>query len=238
MSADGSEVAFVTTAVSNLVLRLEEEERAVNPAARGLQVAVRHLDSDAPNSSATTYRGGSQTEEPVRGGSGSRVRGQPERAAAIPEQLRRRLDQRRRLDRRVDGGGHRRTGSVPAPRRLRRRLHRAAVAAGGRPGAPTRRVTGGSDPLAPACVASAEQVLPEPPNLADPCQGPFETAGGLFGALPGLWTGSTEWDYVPQLSSDGDTVAFLATARFIASGEELRSAETLTTSTSRTCRTG
>ena len=52
ISADGDEVAFVTTAVSNLVRypKLEEEEegqgKAPAPHAPALQVAVRYLDSD------------------------------------------------------------------------------------------------------------------------------------------------------------------------------------------------
>ncbi len=40
-----------------------------------------------------------------------------------------------------------------------------------------------------------------------------------------MWTLGTNEDFVPQLSADGRTVAFLATAREVASGEELNIAE-------------
>lgn len=219
LSADGGEVVFVTTAVSDL-------DGPEGPPLPRMQVLVRHLESKRTELISTTYRGGSQTEEPVVGETGAVFVGSPNEPLPFPSSYGGASisadgstvawmgadigEQAPFLPREGFGGDY----TEPLWRRVEE------------PGAPTRRVTGGSDPLAPACVASAEQVLPEPPNLADPCQGPFETAGGLFGALPGLWTGSTEWDYVPQLSSDGDTVAFLATARFIASGEELRSAET------------
>ena len=43
---------------------------------------------------------------------------------------------------------------------------------------PTRRVTGGSDPLSPACQASGESVLPSVESLGDPCQGPSTRPGG------------------------------------------------------------
>lgn len=71
--------------------------------------------------------------------------------------------------------------------------------------APTRRITGGSDPADPACAAGGERNLAEPTASPDPCQGPFRTQA------PGVWTGGTG-DPVPQLSADGSTVAFLAQA--------------------------
>jgi Tol biopolymer transport system component len=89
---------------------------------------------------------------------------------------------------------------------------------------PTRRVTGGSDPSSPFCQASGETQLSTPSTLSDPCQGPFDTSGGA-GGVPGLWTLGSEADYVPQLSGNGMTVAFLATAREVASGEELKVGE-------------
>jgi hypothetical protein len=72
------------------------------------------------------------------------------------------------------------------------------------PSAPTRRIVGGGDPLAPGC----------PPNgtLADPaCQGPFP---GIFAKGPGNaaegWLGSEgAIDGVPQLSADGREVALI-----------------------------
>jgi hypothetical protein len=86
------------------------------------------------------------------------------------------------------------------------------------PAAPIRRITGGSDPTNPLCVASGEQSLPGRLSPSDPCAGPFEhyldePGVGLWGAKVG------QADYVPQLSANGMTVAFLTGARELASGE-------------------
>lgn len=87
------------------------------------------------------------------------------------------------------------------------------------PGAPIRRITGGSDPTSPSCVASGEQEIPEKfISPLDPCTGPFEhyleNAEGLWGSKAGFA------DFVPQLSANGETVAFITGARELASGEE------------------
>jgi Tol biopolymer transport system component len=88
------------------------------------------------------------------------------------------------------------------------------------PGAPVRRVTGGSDPESPVCVASGEQAIPEElPSPLDPCSGPFERfppdpePEGLEGSKAG------HIDFVPQLSANGETVVFVTGARELASGE-------------------
>lgn len=86
---------------------------------------------------------------------------------------------------------------------------------------PTERVTGGSDPLDPECIASGETVLPQPEDqsAADPCQGPFEvqvTEGGGNGSI-GIWPEGVG-DFVPRLSADGYTVAFLSEALPVAFG--------------------
>jgi hypothetical protein len=78
------------------------------------------------------------------------------------------------------------------------------------PGARTRLVTGGSDPENPMCGASGESSLPEPLSLSDPCQGPFWLDFGE--ETPGIWKGGQPDDFVPRLSGDGYTVAFLAQA--------------------------
>ncbi len=76
------------------------------------------------------------------------------------------------------------------------------------PGEPARRVTGGSDPESPGCLAGPESQLPGKPAPGDPCQGPFATqVTGI-----GIWNNVQESDYIPRLSADGDYVAFLASA--------------------------
>ncbi len=62
-----------------------------------------------------------------------------------------------------------------------------------------------------------------PLTLADPCQGPFDPTYTEEGTL-GIWAlGSTEGDYLPQLSANGQVVAFLSSAREIAAGEAFTS---------------
>jgi len=82
------------------------------------------------------------------------------------------------------------------------------------PANPIRRVTGGSDPTNPACIASGETELPERQLPSDPCQGPFPSndPGGMWGGGIG--------DTVPQLSANGETVAFLSTATPLALGAD------------------
>jgi WD40-like Beta Propeller Repeat len=83
------------------------------------------------------------------------------------------------------------------------------------PEGPTRRVTGGSDPTNPACVASGQLVLPSTPSLSDPCQGPFVTE-----RTNGPWRTEVEGegDVVPRLSKNGEMVAFIANAPLVSSG--------------------
>jgi hypothetical protein len=78
----------------------------------------------------------------------------------------------------------------------------------------TRRVSGGSDPTNPACVASGETVLLVKASSSDPCQGPFATEQEF-----GVWSGEVpEADALPRLSADGYTVAFLASAPLVSQG--------------------
>ncbi len=81
------------------------------------------------------------------------------------------------------------------------------------PMAPTRRVTGGSEPENPACAASEESEIPTGSGSpADPCQGPFvHEAEGIDAA-------GVRAQPVPQLSADGYTVAFLGTASLVSLG--------------------
>ncbi|HYB24224.1 MAG TPA: hypothetical protein VED41_10530, partial [Solirubrobacteraceae bacterium] len=88
------------------------------------------------------------------------------------------------------------------------------------PTAPTLRVTGGSEPDSQLCIASGEQELPQSPSTLDPCQGPF----GDY-EQNNYFVNPTSGNVVPQLSADGDTVAFLASAREVAAEQELKSTE-------------
>jgi hypothetical protein len=87
--------------------------------------------------------------------------------------------------------------------------------------APTLRVTGGSEPENPLCAASGETQLSSSPSLLDPCQGPF----ALQGQPEFYLLNTTNGNFVPQLSENGDTVAFLASAREVAAGQEVLSSE-------------
>jgi hypothetical protein len=82
-------------------------------------------------------------------------------------------------------------------------------------------VTGGSEPENPLCVASGETQLSLTSSLLDPCQGPFAVQG-----LPEFYlVNTTNGNFVPQLSKHGDTVAFLASAREVAAGQEILNSE-------------
>jgi WD40-like Beta Propeller Repeat len=88
---------------------------------------------------------------------------------------------------------------------------------------PTERVTGGSDPNDSACAASGETVLPpiSGQSASDPCQGPFRVElSATRGGSEGIWSESDsgEADFVPRLSADGYTVAFIASAVPVALG--------------------
>jgi dipeptidyl aminopeptidase/acylaminoacyl peptidase len=82
---------------------------------------------------------------------------------------------------------------------------------------PTRPITGGSDPANPACKASGETVLPGAASPSDPCQGPFATPEG---ELSGIWAGGGFGELQPRLSADGYTVAFTAQAPLVSLGND------------------
>jgi hypothetical protein len=82
---------------------------------------------------------------------------------------------------------------------------------------PTRRVSGGSDPTNPACLASGETALPPNDSLSNPCQGPFVTESEFGVWSSGLVAGA---DALPRLSRDGYRVAFIATAPLVSQGSD------------------
>ncbi len=203
LSADGRRVVFVTRAPSDLTSGPGGSTEG-EPTPAG-QIVLRNLDSLETTlvSVERDPESGAMTDLPVVGGAVVAVSGLPLPGAAIsgdgttvawlgghlPAQVPLLNDERERiigLD-----------GVQPYDEPLWRR-----VADG--PGAPTRRMVGGGDPLAPGC--------PPDGTLADPsCQGPFPE---LIEKPPFLT--ATGWlvrdvDGTPQLSFDGRTAALTGT---------------------------
>ena len=226
ISADGDEVVFVTTAVSDLAQPQTPSEPSTPP----LQVAVRYLreertklvsvdrETGGPVSAVegsqtygAVYPGASSTPEPrvpayaAYGASpppGASISADGSTVAWMGENI----------------GGQ--AQMLPAEKRkaaytepLWRR-----IAPGGE--TPTERVTGGSDPTNPACAASGETELSSPAVAGDPCQGPFDLTSEA-GSSTGVWnaTAGQMGDFVPRLSADGYTVAFLSKGLPVALGE-------------------
>jgi hypothetical protein len=209
LSADGTRVVFVTSAISNL----SGEE---TPA---LQVAVRDLGSDRTQLLSVALGGG-----PVSGVEGTAVRGgvyAPGNGAPPFERTPTYgLGSTTGASISADGStvawmGQDVSAQAPAlsgevlPPRYSEPLWRRIA------GGPTRRITGGSDPANPDCAARGETSLPGGGAPGDPCQGPFLTFSEP--TTPGIWQGRPG-DPVPRLSADGSTVAFLSQARPVTSG--------------------
>lgn len=226
ISADGRDVAFVTTAWSDLA----------GPHTPPLQVAVRHLDTEETQLVSVRF-------DPATG----KAAVDPETAAPepVPEQEERygavytknvpqpfttengvvtgRYQVGRLLGASISADGsavawmgeqiseQARTlsGETLGQTYAEPLWHRIT----GGPLEPTRRVTGGSDPEAPGCRAAPEPRLPAAPVPGDPCQGPFATQS--TGAT-GLWNNNQEADFVPRLSADGNDVAFIVTGPLVA----------------------
>ncbi len=168
LSADGRRVVFVTTAVSDLLGPRPPQA----PATPALQVAVRDLDTDTTQLVSVRDAGRLGTAAGVRprkrerqsGRSTRRVRRRrpsdppkPTEEPPVPSARRSAPTARRSRGWARTSASRRRTLSeenLPAvyAEPLWRRI------ADG-PDAPTQRVTGGSDPLNPACVASGERTL-------------------------------------------------------------------------------
>jgi hypothetical protein len=234
ISADGSEVAFVTTAVSNIVPypAVEEEERkrgeTPQPHTPPDQVAVRRIASEETILVSRCYYGcgesaSSGAAEPVVGKGqlgavyvgerlafpsvqetgewpGASISADGSTVAWMGEEI---GEQAPTLP-----------GETFEPKYTEPLWRRIA------PGSetPTERVTGGSDPGNPLCAASGESALPAAPSASDPCQGPFvveqgeSTTTGIWGESRGIG------DFIPRLSADGYTVAFLSEERLLAEG--------------------
>ena len=246
IDAEGNEVAFVTTAVSNLVrypaLEKEEEEKGEQPKPHTpkLQVAVRYLDThetvlvsrcyvkcEAAAAPAVEGEEDSQAYGAVYPGHSASFEAPPpygdysyspppgaslsadgstvawigedigQQAALLAEETR--------------------NPSYTEP--LWRRIAPGSETT-------TERVTGGSDPANPACVASGERSLPATASSSDPCQGPFivEDQGNPRGIINE--NGGQTGDFVPRLSEHGNLVAFVSQAPLVASGENFGRSKT------------
>jgi hypothetical protein len=245
MSANGQEVAFVTTAVSNLAAcqlgaatmkdceeHSPEPPEATTPA---LQVAVRNLATDETQLVSVEYEpssGHAIPDKPVSVTEGDATFGAVfkqtvtqfpfhPRAYAPPPALGASISADGTtvawLGDAVPQQAEMLPGERDTPAKYTEPLWRR-IANG--PLAPTRRVTGGSQPEDAACVESGQASVQGSTSLSDPCLGPFEVEGEY-----GVWTGKADYA-LPQLSADGYTVAFLATAQPVALGVDFgRAAE-------------
>jgi hypothetical protein len=226
ISGDGREVAFATTAVSDLT----DPQTPSEPTTPALQVAVRYLDTKetklisvnretgGPVSAAEpgqTYgavfagAGLSQASfgpPPAYGQYGSQP---PPPGASIS----------------ADGSTVAWMGTnigEQAPllaAEARKPLYTEPLWRRIAPGSetPTERVTGGSDPQNPACVASGESFLPQNASPGDQCQGPFATPE--TSPVSGLLVDGATSVFLPRLSGDGYTVAFVSEAPLVAFSE-------------------
>jgi hypothetical protein len=229
ISANGQEVAFVTTAISDLA-------GSSTPA---LQVAVRDLDSGVTELVSSEYdqsTGQTLPNHPVSATEDGTTVGavyspgvQPphfpfnNRAYHLPPAVGASINAEGTtvtwMGRDIDQQARMLPDEDVSPfyaETLWRRFASGALT-------PTRRVTGGSQPEDSACAESGELALPNgltAQSLADPCQGPF-----AVDSKSGIWAG-TVGDSIPQLSADGETVAFVASAQLVSLGGDFgRSAE-------------
>ncbi len=223
LSADGRKVVFVTTAVSDLLGPRPPQA----PATPAMQVAVRDLDTDSTQLVSVRAPAGS-VPQPVSFQEAGKAIG----AIYAPGQTPPAFGPSEAYGGTTGPFGASISGDgstvawlgvnvgEQAPTLSQENLPAVyaeplwrRIADG--PDAPTQRVSGGSDPLSAACVASGESTLAGTPSLSDPCQGPFSTAPENGNS--GTWRGGVG-NVVPQLSADGYTVAFLANAPLIAFG--------------------
>jgi hypothetical protein len=224
ISADGSEVAFVTTAASSLA----------GPTTPPLQVAVRYLRSGETKLVSRCFLACEAASEPAVGSSesgeayGAAYPGQSSAFAPPPAYGEYGNSPPPGASISADGSTVAWIGeNIGQQAPLLAHEHRRADYAEPlwrriQPGSetPTERVTGGSDPSDPACVASGETALPPNPPPSDPCQGPFVVTeqphvGGILASA-----GGPTGDFVPRLSGDGYTVAFVSQAPLVALGED------------------
>ncbi len=230
ISADGNEVAFVTTASSDLA----DPQTPSEPTTPALQVAVRYLSSgetrlvsvDRETGGPVSVSEAGQSYGAVYPGSRAEFRATPpfgEWGQNPPPGASISADGSTVawMGEDIDRQATMLPAEAPKPlytEPLWRRIEPGSET-------PTERVTGGSDPANPACRASGEPALPpdEQQSLADPCQGPFAVITSGSSSV-GIWpseggTADGVGDFVPRLSANGYQVAFLSGALPIADGE-------------------
>jgi hypothetical protein len=226
ISADGQEVAFVTTAISDLT----DPQTPGEPKTPAFQVAVRYLANDTTRLVSGRYEPatGRTTEAPVSGQEGSTQYGAVYPGIGVgfappPAYGQYGANPPPGASLSADGTTVAWMGAdigeqAPLLAEETRQPHYTEplwrrIAA---PETPTERVTGGSDPLSPECVASGETALHGGlSSPSDPCQGPFATPEGVH---PGILAGGSGSSFVPRLSADGYTVAFVAQAPLVSLG--------------------
>lgn len=206
LSANGREVVFTIAGDSNLT----SEPGASTPGTPtpGGQVAVRYLDRHETILVSAEREAGSgqMTERPVAGGalaSGAALSADGSTVAwlglNVPAQVPLLSDERARIERDDEPSAVDESYDEPLWRRI----------ADG-PLAPTRRIIGGGDPLAPGCPPGGTLAITA-------CRGPFPelasaTRGGLEDHLG--WVTINGYDATPQLSADGWMVALLGDPPF------------------------
>jgi Tol biopolymer transport system component len=208
LSADGRKVAFVTTAPSDLTSGSGGSTEGT-PTPTG-QVLLRDLDTDTTTLVSAVREGSGQMSDPARPVPGGALVDKPQLrdlvgaalsadgttvawlGAHLPAQAPLLADESAVIAEADQNG------SFPYNEPLWRRVSDG-------PTAPTRRIVGGGDPLAPGCPGTGG-TLKEPA-----CQGPFP---GIASKNPDLnsasgWLGIGGIDGVPRLSADGRVVALV-----------------------------
>lgn len=224
ISADGRQVAFVTTAISNLLDPAHTSTPAMQVAVRNTATRTTQLVSvrDEPTSGTPAVDPETGGPEAVRGAEGYTGAVYSDAGSAPPEfKGPQQYTLTPPLGASISADGStvawlgvniaEQAQVLPGEAHLSAQYNEPLwrrIADG--PAAHTRRITGGSDPESPACAAGGEQVLPE--ERSNPCQGPFYVGAGTESSSSGTWKGGEHENFLPQLSADGYTVAFLAQA--------------------------
>jgi hypothetical protein len=223
LSADGREVVFVTTAISDLVGPRPPQA----PTTPAMQVAVRNLDTHSTRLVSVATPAGAEPQ-PVSSLENTTTVGAVWSQGEVPPPFSviTSYGKTPAVGASISADGStvawlgvnvgEQAGFLPGEAPIAKYAEPLWRRIGDGPSAPTRRVTGGSDPLSPGCLASGETKLPTEPSIDDPCQGPF--VAEAVPTAPGTWSGEPEDDTVPQLSADGYTVAFLANAPLVSLG--------------------